>query len=151
MIRIKIGDEKLSQPQITLLLKLKEGPASTSELLEIMKYFGFPSRSSFYAALSELEEKEYVVRERGIVKLTRRGHELVGKLPKLIEERIHSLLDYVTFLMVKSGLIKERLEFRSLADEIDDVGELERYRNFLLDELNKIEKKMEKWRRVRVE
>jgi len=151
MIRIRIGDEKLSQSQITLLLRLKEGPADTSELLEIMKYFGFSSRSSFYATLSELEEKGYVMRDKGTVKLTRRGYELVDKLPKLIEQKIYSLLNYVAFLMEKSGLIKEQLEFRSLADEIDDISELERYRVFLVNELEKVKKKMEKWKRIKVE
>lgn len=151
MIRIKVGDEKLSQSQIILLLRLKEGPADTSELLKIMKYFGFPSRSSFYATLSELEEKGYVMRDKGTVKLTRRGYELVDKLPKLIEQRIYSLLNYVAFLMEKSGLIKEPFEFRSLADEIDDISELERYRVFLVNELEKVKKKMEKWKRIKVE
>lgn len=151
MIRVRIGDERLSQPQITLLLKLKEGPADTGELLSMMKYFGFPSRSSFYATLSELEEKGYISREGGIVKLTDRGLKLVNKLPKLIEKRINSLLDYVTFLMEKSGLIKEPFEFKSLADEIDDVDELERYHVFLINELRKVEEKLKNWRRVKVE
>lgn len=151
MIKIKIGDEKLSQPQITLLLKLKEGPSYTSELFNIMKYFGFSSRSSFYAALSELEEKGYVVRERGTVKLTRKGRELVNNLPKLIENRIHSLLHYIAFLMEKSGLIKEQFEFRSLVNEIDDAGELERYREFLISELEKVERKLNKWKKVEIE
>ncbi|MCD6155414.1 MAG: hypothetical protein NDF53_00135 [archaeon GB-1867-097] len=152
MIKIKIGEDRFSSPQIALLLKLREGENETRKLLRTMWRFGFRSRSSFYAALSELEEKGYIERdEYGRVKLTGKGEELVEKIPEAISSKIQPLINYVSFIMEKAGIISRRIEYRSIADEIEDAEELERYHRYLLEELKKVKERLKKWRRIKVE
>ena len=85
-MRIKIGDEHFSAPQVTLLLKLKEGERSTRELLSMIRRFGFHSKSSFYVSLTDLQERGYVDWDKdGAVKITEKGMKEIKKIVQLIK------------------------------------------------------------------
>jgi len=52
--------KKLGIIQLAILTNLKDKPMKSSEILRILKNLGLRARSSFYAALHELEEKGYI-------------------------------------------------------------------------------------------
>ena len=151
MFKVKIGGEKLNPHQIAILLKLRSGGEKASNLLREMYRFGFESKSSFYTSLTELKERGYIeVDEEGWVKLTEKGVEAISKIPNLIEPKIKSIMKYISFIM-ESSKPREGERYISIAEEIEDVSELEEYKRFLEEELRRVEEKLKGWRRVEVE
>ncbi|MEM2137257.1 MAG: hypothetical protein QXI93_04810 [Candidatus Methanomethylicia archaeon] len=150
MFKIKIGEERLNPHQIAILLKLRDGMERTVDLLRDMYEFGFESKSSFYTSLSELRDKGYIeIYTDGKIKLTEKGLEIINKIPLLIEPKLKSIMKYISFIMEKAS--EEKLKYTSIARGLEDVEELEEYKQFLEEELKIVEEKLRGWRRIRIE
>jgi len=143
---IKIGSEKFGLIQLSLLIALKDKPKNTSELLRIFKNLGLKTRSSFYAALNELVKTGYIERinEDGY-KLTEKGMEIVNKIPNYAFNFLPFLFLY-SFILSKAGI-----EIVSESDEIEDIDELLAYKEYLLKELEVVNEKLKKWKKIKVE
>lgn len=140
--------KKLGIIQLAILTNLKDKPMKSSEILRILKNLGLRARSSFYAALHELEERGYVSKrmfnEDFYYYLTERGKEFLSRLPALARETFLPALHLYSFIMDKLGLyIEEEIE--------ESYDELIKYKEFLLRELEKVENKLKKWKRINVE
>jgi len=155
LIIIKYGEERFSPLHVALILALKRGPMKTSQLLKFMRSLGFHARSSFYAALSELERRGYISRERmpGATvscTLTRKGAIAAAELPRILKDRIEPMLRYISLI---AQVCEPMLDFKgmSIAEELEDLDDMLSYREFLVRELNIIERKLKRWKKIEIE
>ncbi|MEB3779133.1 MAG: hypothetical protein GSR85_02725 [Desulfurococcales archaeon] len=149
-MQIVVDGERFSPLQALILVRLRKGTTRLSNLVLTLRSLGVRSRSSVYTALYELVERGYVERfeDEGViyVRLTGRGEAIAGKLPLRLKELLGPM---VTLLL---NLLYELTDTgRSIVDEIDDPEVLEAYKEYLLDELKRVDEKLSRWRKIRVE
>ncbi len=139
---------RLNPVQAAVLLSLKEGAKSASQLLKLMGQAGFPARSSVYSALAELERRGYVERfieeDEILWRLTEKGIEAVERLPLRMKETVESLARYLSFLSFRLGPIV-------IEEEREGVKELLTYKEFLESELKRVEGRLKEWKKVIIE
>ncbi len=142
--------KKIGIVQLAILINLKEKPMKSNEILRILKNLGLKSRSSFYAALHDLEDKGYIYKkileeDSYYYYLTNKGKEFLSKLPIFVKEIFLPALNLYSFIIDKLGLY---IEEENYEESFDD---LIKYREFLIKELEKVENKIKKWKRIRLE
>lgn len=147
---VRVEGSRLSVLQALILLKLAKRPTRSSELLNELASRGLRSRSSFYTAVYELVERGLVEKSGGrtpTLSLTPKGESLIKELREKAFAEIKPVLSLVNDLI---RLTAAESVIASLADKLEDPDELESYREFLLRELEKVEKRMSSWRKIEV-
>lgn len=147
---IRIRDERFSPLQALLILSLRSGDRRLNELLKILKGRGLKSRSSFYTAVYELERRGIIVRE-GLgrdfkVKLTEKGDLIARELPSKLREQLYPMLNVIYSLLAVLGG-----ELKLEEDVEEEPTTLIEYREFLSREMERVDREIKKWKKIRVE
>lgn len=146
---INVRGERFSPLQAFLILSLKSGEKSLSELLRLLKRRGLKSRSSFYTAVYELEKRGIISRgefERSsTIKLTRRGSLIAEELPLKLREELYPILNILYFLIGSTE------DTTSIDEIVEEPTSLIEYRDFLSRELRRVEERIKKWKKIKIE
>ena len=149
-MQVVVEGERFSLLQASILVTLSRGPSRVSDLVSTLLKLGFRSRSSVYTALYELIDRGFVERfeEEGAiyVKLTSSGRHVAQKLPSRLGETLGPLTSLISYIVHEP-----REPWVSIAEELEDPESLQAYREYLLKELDRVEKKLSRWKRIRVD